>query len=421
MSLVEAGRSTAVPWLMRWRHARTRVATVGDQVIVALTNFGLTLLIGRAFPAEEFAAYGIGLSIALMVQGLQRHAITIPLMLEPGARVAARKRAVYGEQVIAASLATGVAASCLLLASLTGVDRYGLLVVASSAVFLLVYFQLEFARAFFVKIGRPWLLLVSAGWYCGVVAVCAIAIFNGHLSYPAMLVALGAAMLLHAIATAAVSARPAIFRGWVRLRGDARRYGGWAVAASLTYTGYNHLPLLLLGALAAPKHAAAFVAARSLLQPLQILLRGFDIADKSRFAEAAKDTPGSGALRFTLKLAALYAGIALVFGALIAAFADPIIALAYGDKFASNSAALVAWAPVYIFLSITMPLESLVYARNEFVRYFTIRGVASVVTLAAAVPLIQRFAEVGAIAACGIGWFIAAAGTAVVLLRRTPA
>jgi hypothetical protein len=56
----------------------TRFATVGDQMLVALANFWLTVAIGRAFHAEELAAYGIGLSAGLMVQALQRHAVVIP-------------------------------------------------------------------------------------------------------------------------------------------------------------------------------------------------------------------------------------------------------------------------------------------------------------------------------------------------------
>ena len=67
-----------------------------------------------------------------------------------------------------------------------------------------------------------------------------------------------------------------------------------------------------------------------------------------------------------------------------------------------------------------MPLESLVYARQDFARYYAIRGLASLVAIALAYPLILGFAEVGAIAACGIGWLLAVAGTAVLILRRPP-
>src|SRR5690606_30683115 len=128
---------------------------------------------------------------------------------------------------------------------------------------------------------------------------------------------LAAAMLVHLAALPVVTTAPALAAGWTRLRGDIARYGGWSAAASLTYTGYNHVPLLMLGALAAPISAAAFVAARSLMQPLQILLRGFDIADKSRFAELAHSPAGAAQRAMTIRLVAIYAAIGLVFAALV--------------------------------------------------------------------------------------------------------
>jgi O-antigen/teichoic acid export membrane protein len=335
-------------------------------------------VIGRAYSAEEFAAYGIGLSIGLMLQGIQRHTVTIPLMLQPARRVERRIGAVLGEQLLTLALATIVGGIVLVLAHAFAVDHYGLLIVASTVVLLFIYLQLEFARAFLVKIGKPWLLPVSAGWYCAVSAALSLAAFRHALPYEGLLAVLAAAMLLHAAVIVAIAGFPSFGRGWLRFRADARRYGGWASVATLTYTGYNHVPLLMLGALAAPVHAAAFVAARSLLQPLQILLRGFDIADKMRFSEVAGGSAPGNPLTLTLKIAGTYAVIGAMFGGVVVLFADRIIVLAYGAKFAEHSAALIAWVPVYVLLSITLPLESLVYARGDFARYYAVRGLAAI-------------------------------------------
>ena len=405
----------------RWRSVAGRSATVGDQIIVSVTNFILTLVIGRVFSAEEFAAYGIGLSIGLMLQGLQRHAVTIPLMLEPDERVRRRAAAVSAAQsilVVCAVLSAGLA-----LAILSSMDAAGFahLVVIASAVCLIVYLELEFARAFLVKIGRPWLLLASACWYAFVIGVLSIASLAGKLDFLPMLAWLTAAMLVHAGVILTLAGMPA-FRAGLRLLGaDMRRYGGWAAIAVATYTGYNHVPLFILGAIAAPIHAAAFVATRSLLQPLQILLRGFDIADKSAFAKAAREPFSRRALLFTLKLAALYAVIGAAFGIAVVLLADRIIVFAYGPKFAAAGAALIAWVPAYMFMTITMPLESLVYARKAFSGYFVIRGLASLAAIAASIPLIFLYAEVGAITACALGWLLAVAGTLIFLARGTRA
>jgi O-antigen/teichoic acid export membrane protein len=409
----------AVPLRSRWRSALIRFATVGDQIIVSVTNFVLTLVIGRVFSAEEFASYGIGLSIGLMLQGLQRHAVTIPLMLEPDERVRRRAPAVSAEQ--SALLAFAVLGAALALAVLFFVNtgRFGHLVVIASAVCLLIYLELEFARAFLVKIGRPWLLLASASWYGAVTGALSLAAIAGKLEYLPMLAWLAGAMLTHATAVLTIAGIPQMRKGLRLFGADIRRYGGWAAIATATYTGYNHVPLLILGAVAAPIHAAAFVATRSLLQPLQILLRGFDIADKAAFAKAASEPFSRPALLFTLKLAALYAVIGTAFGIAVFLLADRIIVFAYGSKFAGYGSALIAWVPAYMFLSLTMPLESLVYARKAFHGYFIIRGLASLAAIAASIPLIASYSEVGAIGACTLGWFLAVAGTLVFLVRGT--
>lgn len=412
-------QATAAALRERSRISIARIAAIGDQVIVSLTNFALTVAIGRSFPAEEFASYGIGLSIGLMVQALQRHTVTIPLMLRPDERIARRHRAVLAEQFILllAVLAAGVAA--IVSAHLLGIARYGLLITAASAVCLVVYIELEFSRAFLVKVGKPWFLLASAGWYALVSLTLSAAALAHRIDFETLLIGLGAAMTLHAASLIGIAGWPAWRKGWRLLRLDIKRYGGWSAAATLTYTGYNHVPLLLLGALAAPIHAAAFVATRSLLQPLQIILRGLDIADKSMFANVARHPYARATLNVTLTLAALYALIGALFCVIAGLFADQLLALAYGPKFADFGGALLAWIPAYILLSMAMPLESLIYARRDFLRYFQLRGIASIVAIAASLPLMLAYFETGAILACALGWLLAVTGTLVRLVRKT--
>lgn len=399
------------------RGTATRLATVGDQLLVALTNFGLTIAIGRAFGADELAAYGIGLSVGLMVQGLQRHAVTIPLMLRTAEWAGRNRGGVVAEQALVLLLAVLAGAAALGI-SCTSLSRFAFLAALSSAACLLIYLQLEFARAFLVKIGKPLLLLAGAMLYAAAAAALSVAALKGMIRYEWMLGGLGATMIVHAIAVALLARSLAPKQGARLLLADTKKYGGWAVAATATYAGYNHLPLLILGAVAAPVHAAIFVAARSLMQPLQILLRGFDVADKNLFAEA-KD--GKRAAHFIWRLVGIYAVVGVVFGAAAGFGAEHLLALAYGDKFAGHGAAVIAWVPAYVLLSISMPLESLVYARHRFAGYFIIRGIASAAAIAAAFPLVRLYAEIGAIAACALGWLIAVTGTALMLAWKRKA
>lgn len=403
----------------RSRFSLTKLAAIGDQIVVSLTNFALTLAIGRAFSAEEFASFGIGLSIGLMVQALQRHAVTIPLTLQPDSRVARRHAAILAEQYF---LLLAVVAAGLLVVIGTlfmPLPRYGHLIILASVVSLIVYLQLEFSRAFLIKTGRAGFLLLSAAWYAVVSLALAGAALKHLISYETLLLVLGGAMLLHALALMAAAGRPAWSRGKHLLRHDLLRYGGWSAAATLTYSGYNHLPLLLLGAIAAPVHAAIFVATRSLMQPLQIIMRGLDIADKSVFAKVAREPNTRDTLIFTLNCAAFYAVIGLVYCVTAGLFANQLVTLAYGSKFTDVGGALLAWLPVYVLMGMAMPLESLVYARRDFRHYFQLRGLASIVAVALSVPLALYYFETGAIAACAAGWLLAVSGTAIRLVRNT--
>jgi O-antigen/teichoic acid export membrane protein len=400
------------------RYLAVRFATVGDQVIVALTNFALTLAIGRAYGADELAAYGLGLSIALMLQGLQRHTITIPLLLRPQATVERKRGGALAAQAIVLLAALVAIGAALLLAWQMSASRFVHLVLLASAACLVVYLQIEFARAFLAKLGKTSLLLAGAGFYALVSAILALAALAHWIAFATLLFTLAGAMIGHAAAILAISKSFSPREGVRSLGADVKRYGGWAAIATATYAGYNHVPLLILGAIAAPIHAAVFVATRSLLQPLQILLRGLDVADKTAFAEIRADPYSAKATRFTLKLVALYGVIGAAIGAVAGLAAEQLLTLAYGPKFSGHGAALIAWVPAYIFLSISTPLESLVYARKAFRAYFAIRGLASVIAIVAAFPLIVWYAEIGAIAACAIGWFVAVAGTTILLVRR---
>ncbi len=401
------------------RPSLTKIAAIGDQIVVSLTNFALTLAIGRFFSAEEFASFGIGLSIGLMVQGLQRHALTIPLTLQRDARIERRHAAILAQQYII--LLCVVATGLLIIggALLLSLPRYGYLVALASFVSLIVYLQLEFSRAFLIKTKRTGFLLASAAWY-GLVSLALAAAAMQHLiRYETLLIVLGAAMSLHALALMLCAGTPAWGRGRTLLRHDLLRYGGWSAAATLTYSGYNHLPLLLLGAMAAPIHAAIFVATRSLMQPLQIIMRGLDIADKSVFAKIARQPDTRDTLVFTLNCAAFYAVISLVYCVTAGLFANQLVALAYGAKFEGVGGALLAWLPVYVLMGLAMPLESLVYARRDFGHYFMLRGIASVLAFGLSIPLSIQYYETGAIAACAAGWLLAVGGTVIRLVRST--
>ena len=402
----------------RINRAATRFATVGDQLFVALSNFSLTLSISRAFGAEEVASYGMGLAIGLMIQGAHRHAITIPLMLEAQHRVLRRRGGIFAQHTLVLGCAMILGLMGIFLTYETQVDSQSLLIAKSACVFLLVYSEMDFARAVLLKLNRPFHVLCSSGFYLIVCMSLSVSAQHHWITYYDLLSVLSAAMLFHALVLAIVVRQYNLIQGCRLFLADMYRYGWWAVVATATYGGYNHLPLLILGALAEPRHAAAFVATRSLMQPLQVLLRGLDMADKSHFANEAQLPHSRAAFIFTLKLAipnTLAAGL-FVLG--VALFSEELIAIAYGPKFAYANSSLLAWLPLFLIMSACLPFEALVYARKEFRRYYFVRAVASVVAVGLTLPLVLLWDSVGAILACGVGSLIAMTGTLLLLWGR---
>lgn len=404
------------PWLHR---ISTRLAAVGDQLLVALANFALTLAVARAYGAEEVATFGIGLSAALILQAMQRHAVLIPLMLQTEEQAAGQRGGLLGQHCILLGFCAALGLAGIGFAAMAGASRFAGLVLGSFAALLMVYVQLEFARALLVKLGRPGLLLASAASYVAICLIAAVAAISGLAPFETVLILLALWAALHALCLMKLAERIHLKRGAALLLADLRRYAGWALLATGTYSGYNHLPLFILGAVAEPVHAAIFVASRSLLQPLQILLRGLDAADKAMFSGRAGDAHAPAAFAYTTRLALLYAAAAAALGITAAFFAEPLILIAFGGKFAGSDAAFTAWVPVYILLGASMPLESLIYARQSFRPYYLARGIASLAAIALAPPLIALWSETGAILACAAGALIATAGTVLILRRDT--
>ncbi len=395
-----------------------RAATVGDQMLAAVANFWLTIAIGRAFAAEGLAAYGLGLAAALLIQSVQRHTLVIPLMLQRQSRSRRRAGGLIAQHwiVITAALLSG--AIGVLFADGFGIPHYGQLIIAAWAACLVTYAELEFARAMLIKLGYPLSLMAASLSYAALSFVLGLAALLRWIDFSALLLFLALGMVVHALMVTIRIGRFNLRSGRRLLMANMGRYGTWSLVAAGASAGYSHIPLFLLGAIQPPVHAALFVATRSLLQPLQILLRGLDVADKAAFAERVS-MQGSDALKAALRIAGIYAATGCLFGAMIYPFADVVLQLVYGPKFAGAGAVIMAWLPVFVLISCLMPLESLVYARGSFRSHYSVRAAGSAVAVGLAAPLIFRFAEMGAIVACAAGAFVAVGGATLCLYRET--
>ena len=78
-----------------------RMITLGDQVMFAAGNFMLTILLARYYSEKELAAYGMALSVALILQGVQRNTYVVQNSLLDFKIIKSRGRKILAEQLIA--------------------------------------------------------------------------------------------------------------------------------------------------------------------------------------------------------------------------------------------------------------------------------------------------------------------------------
>jgi len=168
-----------------------RIYLLLDQAVFSGTNFILTVVLARTYSAAEFGSYGIGLSVAFIVQFVQRNVyiVSFSLMsrrvasrLSPG--IVAEHLIVAGGAVLLAALATGVVAA-------TRTGQAGLDIAVSTLVCTVIYFQVDFDRAVQVKRGSYRGALALSLAYLAIVVAMAVLAKQIHISFPVFMTLLG--------------------------------------------------------------------------------------------------------------------------------------------------------------------------------------------------------------------------------------
>ena len=395
-----------------------RIVPIADQVLFAVSNFLLAVVLARYYPSNVVAAYGIGLSVGLILQALQRHTLIIPLAVGKKIKNPAIARRWLGIHFIAIGCMLSFTAVLLAFVTQFLMNSYVDMIAISILAIITIYMQNEFSRVFLIAIGRTGFLLFPALLQLLVVGFIAIAPPEGPYAYFVILSALIATALLNAALLIFLSGVPDWVLGDRHLRRLIKRYSGWGTVGVIAAAGYNHVPLVILGVLSEPIYAAAFLTTRNLLQPSQILMRGLDIVDKRKVGDI-RARGYQAMVGHTKRLCLLYTLVAGVFGLMVSLGGNDLLELIYGSRYAEFGFVLALWAGIYICMAALFPLESLAYAADRIRTYYLVRTVAGVAASVAAFPLIAGFDTAGAVGACLLGWLIMISGT-YLMLRTEP-
>jgi O-antigen/teichoic acid export membrane protein len=410
-----------------------RLAALIEQCGNSGANLVGFVLLARALAPEHWGAFGFAYALLMFAQGFQRALVTIPMIpftVGGGGWAAARldwaganaRLALAGVLLLGGIATVGLALD----AGWTAVS------LAMAAVLLPAALAHEFARRAAVQEQRFDLLAAMGVAYAlPLLAVAGWAAWGPGAALPAGLhpawlaaLALGCGLVGAALAYRLAGGGPLLpLAALVRLpEAPAAGYpafAGWAVGSHLGYSGYNFGVQAMLAAIAGPAAVGAFHACRTLVQPVTVLQSAIDGIDKPR---AARAWHGQGAvgLRAVLWRSLAWAAVpSLPFLLLVALAAGPLLVLLYGPVYAQSQAVVVAWCLVAGCSLLSQPVESGLYVTHRPRALFVARSVAALVSLGAAVPLVQAHAEVGALVAMALGFALAALfGT--LALRRLP-
>lgn len=396
---------------------RMRLLAFMDQMAFSVANFIMTLVFARHFTDSEFASYGIGLSAALLVQGVQRATYVIPTSLLSSARAQRIGPGLIGEHFI-------VLGSLLLLGFVgfigslaLSLDAYATNIILCTVMCLLIYLQADYDRVLQFKYGLFYdPLITSVAYGLLIVAMSAVTLMVG-VSFHTFVGAIYVFVFVKIAWLQMRTTRPNLRWGLRVLARDAKVNTGWSIVGTFGYAGYNHIPLFVLGFTSPPVQAAAFVAMRSLLQPIQILARSFDVVDKHLFHRLQ-----SGAVNPTSRIfwrsITLYFGIGLAAAVTILLFSHSIVRIVYGSKFEGFEHLLAGWAVLLLLFVLTLPIETIVFSHGRIYEYNIVRLIGGAAGVIISLLLCSSMGASGAIIACIAGWFLAVFGAFIVIRRE---
>jgi O-antigen/teichoic acid export membrane protein len=394
--------------MIRNRKLVIRGIALCDQVFFSAANFLFTIILAKFYSEIELAGYGIGLSIAMTLQGIQRTSYMVQNSLLSPEVLRRRATKVMGQQVTVWCFL--FAAELIVIGICTAVwgrSEFFLAIAYSTIVLTLVYIQLDFDRILMIKHERFIDPLVTSALFLALNAALFVCIPRYHISFEVMMAVLGLYAFLKSFWLVAIIGWPDLFWGWRLMMRDARRYFAASLVGVAGYFGYNNFPIMILGSVAAPIHSAAFAAMRSLMQPLLVIVRSLDIIDKNFFQSKSKSKDGMRSAFF--RLVAMYGGMALVMVAAMALFNEPLVRLVYGEKYAAYSHLLFGWGWVFFMLTISSPIETVIVRTGKLNRYNLYRIPAGLFGVGLAILLCPTLGAWGAIIACLGGWIVSVA------------
>jgi O-antigen/teichoic acid export membrane protein len=189
-----------------------------------------------------------------------------------------------------------------------------------------------------------------------------------------------------------------------------------ALVSTGTSASFTHLPVMILTAVSGRAEVAVFVAMRSLTQPLMIVIRSLDVGDKNRFRDRSNGTL-AGARRLFWQLFLRYGALGVAALVVLSVAPSLLVKFAYGGKFSGHSELLIGWCLYAVLLSLSLPIQSVVYLLHRQHSYMRWNMLSALVGFLLALVLSGPFGARGAMTATVVGMGLTIA-TGIIAIRE---
>lgn len=265
-----AARARGGWWGMGW-------ATL-DQAVSSCTNFGITVVAARQLSRGGFGAFGLAISVYIVVLGVARGLVTEPLLSRPELAHGDQSRAVVGA-VVGAAFGVGCAVAVVALVAGLLLTRDAARVLIALAALLPVLCLQDAWRYCFISQGRPGAAIVNDGvWLAAQCATVTGLAVTHRWSAVSIMVAWGCAgATAGLVGLFQARAWPQPKRGWFWLR-DQASLGARYCLEFVTANGATQLALVGLGAVAGLAALGSVRGAQAFFGPLGVLFNGVLLA-----------------------------------------------------------------------------------------------------------------------------------------------
>jgi O-antigen/teichoic acid export membrane protein len=398
-----------------------RYFAIAEQAFISGSNFLLYVYAARMLPKNQWGALSFALATLLVLQGFQRAFVTVPMVTSGDKHSTFTDSLPFWRQMQGwTTAATLLLLLCFYIMARYYLDAWIAESILLTAILVIPMYYMEFARRVVIMAFSMRRLLVMAAIYAFVLFIAgAIAHWLGYdqhlwgfvvtMALAAIVSCLSARVKLWPVVGSNSGGSWDIFSLW--------RFGRWAAASSLAYTGYNFAIQAILAAMAGPAALGVFAAARNLTQPVGMLIQAIDSVDKPRAGRAYAQQSMPGLWQITRRSWAWLFTLALPYLTLIGFFSGSLLVFIYGEKYADAATPVQLWCVVMITMILVQPLETGLYVIRRPDWLFYGRAVSAGLILILTPWLVMNWSVNGALVALATGWGLAGAIAAGLLVR----